>query len=70
MPRARARAVKELRLPPGLPAILAHDFRQRRARASGALHEILGEYAKRTGNTAELFTGTSPGAWQVGTAVA
>ena len=39
------------------------------ARATGALHEILHEYEKQTGNKPELFDGTSPGAWQVGTTV-
>ena len=38
-------------------------------RADAAVDEILDQYARRTGRTPEAFTGTSPGAWSVGTAV-
>lgn len=36
-------------------------------RADDAIAEILGEYEKETGHKPEAFTGTSPGAWAVGT---
>jgi galactokinase len=39
------------------------------ARADEAIAEIMAEYEKRTGREPELFSGTSPGAWFVGTAV-
>jgi galactokinase len=35
--------------------------------ADEAIGEILAEYEERTGHTPEAFTGTSPGAWGVGT---
>ena len=37
------------------------------ARADGALADVMAEYAKQTGLKPEAFTGTSPGAWHVGT---
>ena len=36
-------------------------------RADRAIEEIMREYQKRTGRKPEAFTGTSPGAWAVGT---
>jgi L-arabinokinase len=39
------------------------------ARATGAIHDIMQVYDRQTGGKCELFNGTSPGAWQVGTAV-
>jgi L-arabinokinase len=50
----------------GTVAVLADDG----SRADEALAEIMAEYGRRTGKAAELFTGTSPGAWHVGTEVA
>jgi L-arabinokinase len=35
--------------------------------ADEAIGEILREYEKETGRRPEAFTGTSPGAWEVGT---
>ena len=49
----------------GTVAVLADEG----ARADEALAEIIDEYGRRTGKSAELFTGTSPGAWHVGTGV-
>jgi L-arabinokinase len=49
----------------GTVAVLADEG----ARADEALAEVVAEYRRRTGNAAELFTGTSPGAWHVGTVV-
>ncbi|HEX3359197.1 MAG TPA: hypothetical protein VHS31_19615 [Tepidisphaeraceae bacterium] len=37
-------------------------------RANGAIAEIMSEYEKQTGKRPEAFTGSSPGAWEVGTA--
>jgi L-arabinokinase len=37
--------------------------------ADEAIGEIFSEYAQQTGRTAEVFTGTSPGAWLVGTSL-
>lgn len=39
------------------------------ASADAALHDILHTYATQTGKTPEIFLGSSPGAWSVGTAV-
>ena len=39
-------------------------------RADAALGEIMGEYERQTGREPEAFTGSSPGAWHVGTALA
>jgi L-arabinokinase len=39
------------------------------ARASGAIHDVMQAYEQQTGNKPELFNGTSPGAWQIGTVV-
>jgi L-arabinokinase len=49
----------------GTVAVLADEGE----RADAAVAEILDEYEVRTGRAPELFTGTSPGAWAVGTAV-
>ena len=49
----------------GTVAVLADEG----ARADAAIAEVLGEYGQRTGKSPELFTGSSPGAWHVGTAV-
>jgi L-arabinokinase len=49
----------------GTVAVLADEG----PRADAALAEIVAEYGRRTGKSAELFTGTSPGAWHVGTEV-
>ena len=49
----------------GTVAILAATT----ARASGAIHDIMQAYERQTGNKPDLFNGTSPGAWQVGTVV-
>jgi L-arabinokinase len=49
----------------GTVAVLADEG----ARADEALAEVTSEYARRTGKTVELFTGSSPGAWHVGAAV-
>jgi L-arabinokinase len=38
-------------------------------RADAALAEVMDEYRRATGREPELFDGTSPGAWHVGTAV-
>jgi hypothetical protein len=38
-------------------------------RASGAVAEVMDEYRRRTGKVPELFDGTSPGAWHVGTSI-
>jgi L-arabinokinase len=38
-------------------------------KADAAVDEILAEYEKQTGKKPEALTGTSPGAWQTGTAV-
>ena len=38
-------------------------------RAGAALTEIMNEYRRETGREPELFDGTSPGAWHVGTAL-
>ena len=40
------------------------------AAADAALDEILSEYERQSGQTPELFVGTSPGAWHAGTALA
>jgi L-arabinokinase len=40
------------------------------SRADAALAEIMSEYERQTGKRAELLSGTSPGAWRVGTALA
>jgi galactokinase len=37
-------------------------------RADAALAEVMSEYQRQTGRTPELFAGSSPGAWLVGTA--
>jgi L-arabinokinase len=37
-------------------------------RADGAVADIVSRYRAETGNSAELFSGSSPGAWQFGTA--
>jgi galactokinase len=50
----------------GTVAVLADDS----ARADAAVAEILAEYEKQTGNKPDLFVGSSPGAWAVGTAIA
>lgn len=50
----------------GTVAVLADNG----ARADAALAEILDEYQRPTGTRAELFDGTSPGAWHVGTTMA
>src|SRR5665213_798957 len=47
----------------GTVAILADSG----PRADGAIAEIMGEYARQTGHAPELFDGSSPGAWRVGT---
>jgi L-arabinokinase len=39
-------------------------------RATEALHDVMAEYERQTGKKAELFEGSSDGAWHVGTAVA
>jgi L-arabinokinase len=49
----------------GTVAVLADEG----PRADAALAEVVAEYQRRTGKPAELFTGTSPGAWHVGTEV-
>jgi len=49
----------------GTVAVLADEGE----RASAAISEIMAEYQRETGRTPELFDGTSPGAWHVGTAV-
>jgi L-arabinokinase len=38
-------------------------------RADNAIAEIMSEYQKRTGQKPEAFTGSSSGAWEVGTAI-
>ena len=38
-------------------------------KADAALAEIMLEYEKGTGHKPELFAGSSPGAWHVGTAL-
>ncbi len=38
------------------------------ARADAAIAEIMERYERETGLKPELFTGSSPGAWHVGTA--
>jgi L-arabinokinase len=38
-------------------------------RADAAIDDILSDYSTRTGKTPNLFTGSSPGAWQAGTVV-
>jgi L-arabinokinase len=47
----------------GTVAVLANIS----SRADEAIAEIMAEYAKRTGRKPEAFTGSSPGAWEVGT---
>ena len=37
--------------------------------ADNAIAEIMSDYQKRTGQAPEAFTGSSPGAWGVGTAI-
>ena len=49
----------------GTVAVLADEGE----RAAAAISEIMAEYDRQTGRTPELFDGTSPGAWHVGTAV-
>jgi len=49
----------------GTVAILADDG----DRADAAIAEIMAEYARQTGRRPEAFTGTSPGAWHVGTSI-
>jgi L-arabinokinase len=49
----------------GTVAVLADEG----GRADAALAAIMEEYQRQTGKPAELFDGTSPGAWHVGTAV-
>jgi L-arabinokinase len=49
----------------GTVAVLADDG----GRAGAAIGEVMSEYQGRTGRAPELFDGTSPGAWHVGTAV-
>jgi L-arabinokinase len=49
----------------GTVAVLADEGE----RASAAIAEVMEEYRRPTGKAAELFDGTSPGAWHVGTAV-
>ena len=49
----------------GTVAVLADEG----ARADAAVGEVMVEYERRTGKTPELFAGSSPGAWHVGTAV-
>jgi galactokinase len=39
------------------------------ARATAAIGDIMHAYERQTGNKPDLFSGTSPGAWQVGTVV-
>jgi L-arabinokinase len=39
-------------------------------RARGAIDEVMSEYQRQTEKKADLFEGTSPGAWEVGTEVA
>jgi galactokinase len=46
----------------GTVAVLCDD------RADAALAEVMSEYQRQTGNSADLFAGSSPGAWQLGTA--
>jgi len=38
-------------------------------RADAAIAQVLAEYKRQTGHQAEAFTGSSPGAWHVGTAL-
>lgn len=38
-------------------------------RADAAIHDVAAEYERQTGRKAEIFAGTSPGAWHVGTMV-
>jgi L-arabinokinase len=47
----------------GTVAVLCDDGE----RANAAIAEILVEYEKQTGKRPEAFTGTSAGAWMVGT---
>jgi L-arabinokinase len=49
----------------GTVAVLADEDNH----AGEAIAEVMDEYRRRTGKAAELFDGTSPGAWHVGTAV-
>jgi L-arabinokinase len=49
----------------GTVAILAND----NDRATTALHQIAAEYERQTARKPEIFWGTSPGAWQLGTAL-
>jgi L-arabinokinase len=49
----------------GTVAVLANQGE----RVDAAIAEITGEYQRETGRVAEVFWGTSPGAWEVGTAV-
>ena len=49
----------------GTVAVLADEG----DRADAAIADILSEYGRHTGKSPELFTGSSPGAWHVGTAV-
>jgi L-arabinokinase len=49
----------------GTVAVLADEG----PRADEAVAEVLAEYGRGTGRVGELFTGSSPGAWQVGTEV-
>ena len=43
-------------------------LRDEGTRADAALAEVMEEYRRGTGREPELFDGTSPGAWHVGTA--
>ena len=49
----------------GTVAILADEG----PRADAAIAEVMTEYERQTANKPEAFTGTSPGAWHVGTGV-
>lgn len=49
----------------GTVAVLADEGE----RADAAVEEVMAEYERRTGRTAEALRGTSPGAWARGTAV-
>jgi L-arabinokinase len=50
----------------GTVAVLAETGQK----ADVAIAEVMAEYQKRTGNVPELFTGSSDGAWTVGTEIA
>jgi L-arabinokinase len=49
----------------GTVAVLGHATEA----ADAAIGEIVAEYEKRTGHKADVFTGTSDGAWALGTAI-